>query len=221
MTQYLAVAVARGPRRPGQFRSPLCGAQPTIPDRRGKFAYDRANVRPRPRPPARPPRRAPAWPTADPRSACCLPRSRRSRIAATARAAPAADISPPASIRRLSSSLVSSSPVLLVTSPSTTILLPARHEAQRLEPAGAIGVVFHEIRIGVDLVEQHLGHRLVAARSDPGGAEIAAAEMHRDGHALRLAGDRPVEHAGVDVAADCRRARRGPSDAAICSGSHR
>ena len=48
------------------------------------------------------------------------------------------------SIRRLSSSLVSSVAGLLVTIPRTTIL-SLGHEAERLEPAGALGVVFHEI----------------------------------------------------------------------------
>ena len=48
-----------------------------------------------PTPPARLRRRAAAWPIALPRTGCCLPRSRRSRIAATPRAARAARISPP------------------------------------------------------------------------------------------------------------------------------
>ena len=37
-------------------------------------------------------------------------------------------------------------------------LLALRHQAQRLEAAGALGVVFHEIAVHVDPVEQHLGH---------------------------------------------------------------
>jgi hypothetical protein len=48
---------------------------------------------PTPRP--RPRQRAGAWPIALPRTGCCLPRSRRSRIAATGRAARAARISRP------------------------------------------------------------------------------------------------------------------------------
>src|SRR5208282_5658350 len=35
------------------------------------------------------------------------------------------------------------------------------HEAQRLETAGALGVVFHEVAVHVDLIEQQLRHRLV------------------------------------------------------------
>src|SRR5262249_61659358 len=37
------------------------------------------------------------------------------------------------------------------------------HEAQRLEAAGALGIVFHEIAVHVDRVEQELGDRLVTA----------------------------------------------------------
>ena len=79
----------------GATPSSRCGAQPATPCRCGKFPYDRTSVRPRPRRRAQPRRRVPAWPIADLRSACCLPRWRRSRIAATTQAARAADISPP------------------------------------------------------------------------------------------------------------------------------
>ena len=41
--------------------------------------------------------------------------------------------------------------------------LAFRHEAQRLEAAGALAVVFHEIAVHLDAVEQDLGDRLVAA----------------------------------------------------------
>src|SRR5262245_29233777 len=40
-----------------------------------------------------------------------------------------------------------------------------RHQAERLEPAGALGVVFHEVAVHLDAVEQDIGHRLVAART--------------------------------------------------------
>ena len=53
------------------------------------------------------------------------------------------------------------------------------HEAQRLEAAGALAVVFHEIAVDLDVVEQDLRDRLVAARGDEGRTEIAAAQMHR------------------------------------------
>ena len=44
------------------------------------------------------------------------------------------------------------------------MLLALRQEAQRLEAAGAIGVVFEEIAVVVAFAEQVLGDRLVAAR---------------------------------------------------------
>ena len=62
-------------------------------------------------------------------------------------------------------------------------------QTQRLEPAGALAIVFHEIGVDADLVEQHVGDRLVAARGDEGRAEIAAAQMHGDGHVIGRVGD--------------------------------
>src|SRR5262245_50837056 len=73
------------------------------------------------------------------------------------------------------------------------------HEAQRLEAAGARAVVFHEIGVDGDLVEQDLGHRLVAAGGDEGGLKIAAAQMHRLGHAGGQIGERGGDHTGIDV----------------------
>src|SRR3954453_1898546 len=48
------------------------------------------------------------------------------------------------------------------------------HETQRREAAGAVAVVFHEIGVDVDLVEQNFGHRLVAAGRDESRLEVAA-----------------------------------------------
>ena len=76
--------------------------------------------------------------------------------------------------------------------------LALRHEAQRLEAAGALAVVFHEIAVHLDGVEQHLRHRLVAARRHEGGAEIAAAQMHRDRHVGGDVRHRRVDHVGID-----------------------
>src|SRR5260370_29810185 len=56
-------------------------------------------------------------------------------------------------------------------------LRPRLDEAQRLEAAGAPGVVFQEEAVDPDAPEQGLSHRLLAAFRDPGGAEIAAADM--------------------------------------------
>ena len=79
-------------------------------------------------------------------------------------------------------------------------LVALRQEAQRLEAAGAVGVVFEEIAVVVHLAQQRLRHRLVAALGNPGRAEIAAADMGGDRHVGGLAFERRVD----------RRARRCP-----------
>src|SRR3954468_19876982 len=66
-------------------------------------------------------------------------------------------------------------------------------KTQRLETAGARAVVFEKVAVDVDLVEDQLGDRLVAALRHPGAGEIAAAQMHADRHVLRTAFDRVVE----------------------------
>src|SRR6476646_2357359 len=73
------------------------------------------------------------------------------------------------------------------------------YETQRREAARAVAVVFHEIGVDVDLVEQDLGHRLVAAGRDEGRLKVATAQMHRLGHIGRDIGQRSVDHAGIDV----------------------
>jgi hypothetical protein len=99
-------------------------------------------------------------------------------------------------MRRLSASLVSICALLVVTRPSTATL-PLGQEAQGLETAGARTVVFEEIAVDVDFVEQELGDRLVAALGDPRPREVAAAEMHADGHAGRAGCDRVVQELGA------------------------
>ena len=74
-----------------------------------------------------------------------------------------------------------------------------RQEAQRLEAAGAVGVVFEEIAVEVHRTEQPLGDRLVAALRHPGRAEIAAAHMGGDRHVRGLGGERRVDHILVDL----------------------
>ena len=106
-----------------------------------------------PTPPRRSRRSCGASPIAPLRRARCPPRSRQSRIAATGRADRAGTNFAASSMRRLISSLDSSVPVFEVTRPSTT-MLALRHEAQRLEAAGALAVVLHEIAVHVDGVEQ-------------------------------------------------------------------
>ena len=100
--------------------------------------------------------------------------------------------------RRLMSSFFSSVAGLGGDEADHHALLALGQEAQRLEPAGALGVVLQEIAVVVDAGEQHLGHRLVAALRDPGRAEVAAADMGGDRHVGRLA-RRRVDDAGVDL----------------------
>ena len=45
--------------------------------------------------------------------------------------------------------------------------LPLRHEAQRLEAAGALVVVLEEEAVDVELVEERLGDEVVAALGHP------------------------------------------------------
>src|SRR5919204_1052668 len=58
-------------------------------------------------------------------------------------------------------------------------------KAQRLEIAGPRAVVFQEIAVHADLVEDQFGDRLVAALRHPPARQISAAEMHARRHALR------------------------------------
>ena len=77
-------------------------------------------------------------------------------------------------------------------------LVALRQIAQRLEAAGAVGIIFQEIAVVIGAGQHGLGHRLVAAGRNPGRAEIAAADMRRDHHVGRPLGDRVVDDAGVD-----------------------
>ena len=77
----------------------------------------------------------------------------------------------------------------MVTRPSTTVL-SLGHEAQRREVAGALVVVLEEVGVDVELVEQHLGDRLVAALGEPRAAEVAAAQVDGDGQVVGPPGER-------------------------------
>ena len=71
-------------------------------------------------------------------------------------------------------------------------LVALRQETQRLETTGALAVVFQEVAVVVAFFEQGLRHRLVAARRNPGRAEIAAADMGGNGHVGGLGRQRLV-----------------------------
>src|SRR6185503_20331893 len=75
-----------------------------------------------------------------------------------------------------------------------------RHEPQRREIPGSCGIVLEEERVDAYLVEQSLGDRLVAARGHPVTAQVAATEVHADGHRRGPLRDRAID--GVDVSAD-------------------
>ena len=79
-------------------------------------------------------------------------------------------------------------------------LLALRQQAQRLEAAGALVVIFHEIAMHVDLVEQDFLHGIVGTRTHVGRFVIAAAQMHRDRHVGRDVGHRDIDEFAVDFA---------------------
>src|SRR5213079_3518285 len=64
-------------------------------------------------------------------------------------------------------------------------LLSSRHETQRLEAAGAPGVVLEKEAVHLRLAEHRLGHRVVAAGGHPHAGVVAAAGVHRDGETAR------------------------------------
>ncbi len=76
-------------------------------------------------------------------------------------------------------------------------LVALRQEAQRLETAGAVGVVFEEVAVVIALRQQAFRHRLVAAGRNEGRAEIAAADMRGDGHVGGLGFQRLVDAGDV------------------------
>ena len=71
---------------------------------------------------------------------------------------------------------------------------------ERLEAAGAFGVIFHEIAVHLDAVEQHFLHRVVAARAHEGRFIVAAAQMHGHRHVGRDIRDRRVDEIAVERA---------------------
>ena len=89
-------------------------------------------------------------------------------------------------------------------------LLALRDEPQRLEAARARVVPLHEEAVDLELAEQRLGDEVVAALGDPRGAEVAAAHVRRDRHALGSLRERLVDVGDVglvqvlDVAAALR-----------------
>src|SRR5215203_2168081 len=77
-------------------------------------------------------------------------------------------------------------------------LLALRNEPQGFEAARPIGIVFEEITVEIGITEQLLRDELVATRGDEGGAEVASARVHGDGHIVWLARQRLVSHLRID-----------------------
>src|SRR5436190_16955725 len=68
--------------------------------------------------------------------------------------------------------------------PEHDLLRAFRQEAQRLEAAGTLVVPLHEEAVDLELAEERLGDVVVAALGRPRRAEVAAAHVRRDAHAL-------------------------------------
>src|SRR5215467_1002726 len=75
--------------------------------------------------------------------------------------------------------------------------LAGRHEAQRLEAAGALVVVFEEEAVHGQFAEQRLGNEVVPARRGPRGAEVAPAQVRGDREPRGLGRERGVDLADV------------------------
>ena len=69
--------------------------------------------------------------------------------------------------------------------------------AQRFKAACAVAVILQEETVYIALTEQDLSYRLVSAGGGPGGAEVAAADVHGNGHIFRLCFQHLVEY--VDI----------------------
>src|SRR5579885_2851089 len=75
--------------------------------------------------------------------------------------------------------------------------LVRRHEAQRGEIAGTLGVVLEKKRLDAHFIEEPRGDRLIASRGEPSRAQIAAAQMHPDRHPRRPRRERVIDR--VDI----------------------
>src|SRR5205814_10427166 len=76
-------------------------------------------------------------------------------------------------------------------------LLSSRHETQRLEAAGAPGVVLEKEAVDLRLAEHRLGHRVVAAGGHPHAGVVAAAGVHGDGETARAILQERIYYSGV------------------------
>src|SRR6266851_4890213 len=71
------------------------------------------------------------------------------------------------------------------------------HETQRLEAAGAPGVVLEKEAVHLRLAEHRLGDRVVAARGHPHAGVVTAAGVHRDGEIAWAIFQERIYYSGV------------------------
>src|SRR2546422_7836627 len=76
-------------------------------------------------------------------------------------------------------------------------LFSSWHKPQRLEAAGAPGVVLEKEAVHLRLAEHRLGHRVVAPRGHPHAGVVAAAGVHRDGEIARAIFQERIYYSGV------------------------
>ncbi len=69
----------------------------------------------------------------------------------------------------------------------------AGHEAERGEVTRTLVVVLEEVRVDVELAEEHFGHRFVAPAGEEGAPEVAATQVDTDGEVVG-----PAFEGGVD-----------------------
>ena len=65
---------------------------------------------------------------------------------------------------------------------------------QRFEAACAVGVVFKEESVDVAVAEEDFSDRIVSAGGEPGGSEVAAADVHGDFHVSWFGFEGEVDH---------------------------
>ena len=73
-----------------------------------------------------------------------------------------------------------------------------RNEAQWFKCPGAPSVVFEEIRIDVDLIEQDVGREIVAAHRARMALVVATADMHRELNRGGPSGKRAIHDLRID-----------------------
>jgi hypothetical protein len=74
-----------------------------------------------------------------------------------------------------------------------------RYQAQRFEGSRSRRIVFEEIRVDVDLVEQRIRDEIVAALRAPMTLIVAAADVHREMKRRGPSGKRAVHHNRVSL----------------------